>query len=1063
MNRSPLSCLFQLGDHHRFRVSCRVALGCIVLTVCLGANAQVAVTTQHNDNARTGQNLNETILTTSNVNVSNFGKLFWRTVDGYIFAQPLYVPNLNIAGGTHNVVFVATEHNSVYAFDADNPNSPNPLWHVNLGTPVPSNDVCVAVSSCPYDDLQPEIGITGTPAIDTGTNAMYVVAHTKDTSTSTYHFWLHKLSLTTGADMTPAVEITTTSPNDTFAPLFQLNRPGLLLLNGMVYVAFGSAGDFGDWHGWVMEYDASTLAQLYVYNSTPSNQQNFVQGESGGGGIFSCGQGLVADANGYIYFFTANGPFDTSVQDYSDSAIKLRASDLAFIDYFAPSDALTLGQNNIDLGAGGPLLIPNTGLLVGGGKDGMLRVLDTSNMGKFNTSDQVVQEWQAITNGAWIMGSPVYWNVQGGPNWGPVIYLWVSGNVAKAWKFNGSTFQTTPLASSGSITSPAGESDTSPLSLSANGQAAGTGILWAPTSLSGDPNKAAVPGIFHAFDASNLGNELWNSQQNPARDGVGIFAKFTPPTVANGKVYLGTFSGQLLVYGLNPPAPSGIAYVQGTSKVLTTSSSQVAATYSSSQNVGDLNVVVVGWADTTSQVQSVTDSHGNSYSVAVPLTSSSSVSQVIYYAKNIVGGANTVAVNFKQSASLPSVRILEYSGVDTTSPLDVQASAQGSGGTADSGPATTRFANELIFGADTVSKNTLWPGAPFISRVLSTASDMAEDHIVNVVDSYNATTSVSAGSNWVMQMATFKAAGQGSGNPAPTVTSVSPTSGTINGGTALTITGTGFLSGATVSLGGAAATGVTVVSSTKITATSPAHATGTVNVVVTNTDGQSGTLSGGYTYASASSGIAFVQKNSATPQTPQSSVPVTYTAAQTAGNLNIVAVGWNDSVSSITSISDSLHNTYNIAGVVTTGTNLRQAIYYAQNILPAAAATNTVTVTFNQAVPFADVRVFEYSGLSTTAPLDVTALASGSGSTASAGPLTTASANELVFAAAMTGGTINSAGSGFTARIITGDGDIGEDMMVTATGSYTATAPVTPYAGSSTWVMQVATFKAAGP
>ena len=1030
---------------------------CLLVAACLSANAQVSVITQHNDPSRTGQNLSETTLTTSNVNVSNFGKLFWRTVDGYIYAQPLYVPNLNIGGATRNVVFVATEHNSVYAFDADDPNHPNPLWHVNLGLSVPSNDVCLAVAACPYDDLQTEIGITATPAINVAANAMYVVAHTKDASNSTYHFWLHELSLTTGNDILPAVEITTTPPNDTFQPLFQLNRPGLLLLNGVLYAAFGSAGDFGDWHGWVMSYDASTLSQLHVYNTTPSNQQNFVPGESGGGGIFSCGQGLVTDGS-YIYFFSGNGPFDANSggQDYGDSVIKLRASDLAFIDYFTPSDALTLGQNNVDLGAGGPILIPETnpGLLVGGGKDGKLRVLNTSNMGQFNTSDQVVQEWQAITNGAWIMGSPVYWN---SPTWGPVIYLWVSGNVAKAWKFTGSTFQTTPV-SSGSITSPSGESDTSPISLSANGQLAGTGILWAPTSLSGDPNKISVPGILHAYDATNLGLELWNSQQNAARDNVGIFAKFNPPTVANGKVYLGTFSGQLLVYGLNPPPASGIAFVQGTSTSLTTTTSQVSSTYKTSQKSGDLNVVVVGWADTTSLIQSVTDSHGNAYSLAVAPKSSSSVTQAIYYAKNIVGGTNTVTVTFNQSAKLPSIRILEYSGVDTSSPLDVVASAQGTGGTADSGSATTRFANELIFGADTVSKNSLFPGAPFVSRVLSTASDIAEDHIVNVTDSYKATVSVSSGSTWVMQMATFKASG-GSTTSAPTVTAISPTSGSSSGGTALTITGTGFLAGAAVSLGGTAATGVTVVNGTTITATAPTHAAGTVDVVVTNSDGQSGTLSAAYTYTSASSSIAFVQAKAATPQTPASTVSVTYPLSQTAGNLNIVAVGWNDSTSSVSSISDSRGNTYTLAIGPTTGTSLRQSIYYAKNIL---GGSNTVTVTFNQAASFVDVRVFEYSGLSTTAPLDVTAAASGSGTTASSGPATTTAANELVFGAAMTGGVIKAAGSGFTSRLITPDGDIGEDKLVSATGSYTATAPVTAYAGSTTWVMQMATFRA-GP
>jgi hypothetical protein len=743
----------------------------LLLAICLlFSRPGVAqnVTTNHNDNSRTGQNLSETILTTSNVNVSNFGKLFFRTVDGYIFAQPLYVSGLSIGGATRNVVFVATEHNSVYAFDADDPNHPSPLWHVNLGTPVPSDDVCISLGVCPYDDLQPEIGITSTPVIDTAGNAIYVVSHTKNISDSTYHFWLHKLSLTTGADMVPTAEITTSG----FTPLYQLNRPGLLLLNGAVYLAFGSAGDFGDWHGWVMSYDTATLTQQHVYNTTPGDVQNFVPGESGGGGIFSCGQGLVTDGT-YVYFFTGNGPFDvnTGGHDYGDSAIKLKASDLSFVDYFTPSDALTLGQNNIDLGAGGPLLIPNTNpeLLVGGGKDGVLRVLDTSNMGQFNASDQVVQEWPAITNGAWIMGSPVYWN---SPNWGPVIYLWASGNVAKAWKFNGSTFQTTPAVSLGSITSPSGESDTSPLTLSANGQQVGTGILWAPTSMSGDPNKANQPGIFHAFDAGNLNHELWNSQQDSARDGVGIFAKFNPPTVAKGKVYLGTFSGQLLVYGLNPPPPSGIAYVQGASKSLTTSSAQISDGYPTSQNAGDLNVVAVGWADTSSQIQSVTDSNGNSYSLAVPPQSSSSVTQAIYYASNIKGGVNTIFVNFNQSAALPSIRILEYSGVDTTNPLDVTASATGTSssnaaGIADSGSATTHFSNELIFGADTDSKQTLKPGDPFATRIFSTAADIAEDHIVNVPDTYGATVTVTPGSDWVMQMATFKASSQPSGPPPP--------------------------------------------------------------------------------------------------------------------------------------------------------------------------------------------------------------------------------------------------------------------------------------------------------
>jgi hypothetical protein len=293
-------------------------------------------------------------------------------------------------------------------------------------------------------------------------------------------------------------------------------------------------------------------------------------------------------------------------------------------------------------------------------------------------------------------------------------------------------------------------------------------------------------------------------------------------------------------------------------------------------------------------------------------------------------------------------------------------------------------------------------------------------------------------------------------NPAPTVSTISPVSGTTAGGTTIGIAGTGFLGGAAVSLGGMAATSVNVTSSTTITATAPAHAAGAVNVLVANTDGQSATLPNGYTYTSSSGGggsIGFVQVKAATPQTPSSSVAVTYPLAQTAGNLNIVAVGWNDTTSTISGVSDSKGNTYTLAVGPTTGTGLRQSIYYAKNI---AAGSNTVTVTFNQAAIWVDVRVLEYSGLSTTSPLDVTAGAAGTGTSASSGAATTTAANELIFGAGMTSTRFTAAGTGFTARIITTtDADLAEDRIVSSTGSYTAAAPVT----SSKWVMQMVTFK----
>ena len=291
-----------------------------------------------------------------------------------------------------------------------------------------------------------------------------------------------------------------------------------------------------------------------------------------------------------------------------------------------------------------------------------------------------------------------------------------------------------------------------------------------------------------------------------------------------------------------------------------------------------------------------------------------------------------------------------------------------------------------------------------------------------------------------------------SGNPAPTVSGVSPTSGTTAGGTPVTITGTGFLAGATVSLGGTAATGVTVVSSTSIRAIAPAHAAGGVNVVVTNTDSQSGTLPSGYTYTSSGGGgtITFVQAKSGTARTG-ASLAVAYPVVQTAGNMNVVAVMWGDTTSTVSSVTDSQNNTYVLAVGPTTASGLSSALYYAANII---GGSNTVTVTFNTTAAWPNVNVMEYSGLSTSNPLDVTSAGTGAGTTANSGSATTTSASELIVGAGNPVTTFTAAGSGFTSRVINSFGGISEDKIVNATGSYNATAPMT----SGGWVMQMATF-----
>jgi hypothetical protein len=382
-----------------------------------------------------------------------------------------------------------------------------------------------------------------------------------------------------------------------------------------------------------------------------------------------------------------------------------------------------------------------------------------------------------------------------------------------------------------------------------------------------------------------------------------------------------------------------------------------------------------------------------------------------------------------------------------SNPAPTVTSITPNAGTANGGTGVAITGTGFLAGATVTLGGTAATGVTVVSGTSITATTAAHAAgAVNVVVTNTDSQSGSLPNGYSYQAA----------NPAPTVTSITPNTGTTAGGTAVTIKGTGFLAGATVNLGGTAATSVTVGNSTTMTATTPAHAAGAVNVVVTNTDSQSGPLSNGYTYTTSTGGgaIAFVQVNAATPPAPSSSVAVAYPLAQTAGNLNIVVVGWNDTTSTLTSLMDSRGNTYAQAGTTITGPGIRQAIFYAKNI---AAGSNTVTATFNQAAAYVDVRVLEYSGLDTTSPLDVAAGASGTNSSPSSGAATTTSANELIFGAGTTGGSFSGPGTALASRIITQDRDIAEDRLVTSTGSYSASAALNY---SATWVMQMATFKA---
>jgi hypothetical protein len=467
-------------------------------------------------------------------------------VDGFVYAQPLYLPTVNLGSGTHKVLFVATAHDSVYAFDAD---TGAQLWRKSLGTPVPSSVIGIS-------NIQVEVGIVSTPVIDPSTNTLYVVTKTYENSVQIFR--LHALDiLNQGAEkLGGPVQIVaqypgSAVPNDgaghvLFVAANENQRSALTLANGVVYMAFASYDDRAPYHGWVLAYSAANLQQVATYNTTPNG---------GEGGIWMSGQGLVADSSNNIYLITGNSAQGTenSVGDYGESFLKLGLSGnaLSVLDYFKPHNYDALNTGDLDLGAGGPVAIPRTVYIVGGGKQGLLYVVNTNDMGKFQpTSDRVVQEFQA-DNGLW--GSPVFWNNSSVPT----LYVWGINDSLKAFTYNLTTGKfNIPFASASSVktSGSTGGDPCGALSISSNQNAAGTGIVWATIPLA-DPESTTVHGKLYAFDATNLAKELWDSGQNPSRDDYGNFAKFCPPTVVNGKVYVATDSYQVCAYGLNSPTP----------------------------------------------------------------------------------------------------------------------------------------------------------------------------------------------------------------------------------------------------------------------------------------------------------------------------------------------------------------------------------------------------------------------------------------------------------------------------------------------------------------------------
>jgi hypothetical protein len=541
--------------------------------------AQTDVLMNHNDLRRTGWNSNETILATDNVSSGNFGEIFSRDVDDQIYAQPLVLSNISIGGGSHNIVIVASVNNSLYAFDADNANVTTPYWKVNLTydsanyRPVRNSDMTGACTKFAggYQDFRGKIGIVGTPAIDTSTNSLYVVARSISKTGSTYVQYLHAIDITTGADKLPPVLITTTYPGTgygstggliTFNPQKQNQRPGLLLNNGIIYICWASHCDWGPYQGWVMGYQATTLTQKYVYNTAPNSGDAATNPQGGQAGIWMSGLPPSVDDSGNLYITTGNGlngqngnPNDTI--NRGNSLIKLSPS-LKVLDFFTPMNYQYLNDNDEDYGSTGALLIPNTHLSISGSKEGKLYLIDNNNMGGTTSNNSnVVQTLQLAStdnlDGKNVHGTPVYYKDEYGNEY---IYGWAESSLLHQYPFDRTSMKFDTLnQKKGYTTLPAGMPG-GMLSVSSNGSEHGTGILWASHPINGDAEHATVPGVLQAFDATDVTHELWNSNWNSKRDSIGRFAKFVAPTIANGKVYMATFSNKLNVYGLNPPPAS---------------------------------------------------------------------------------------------------------------------------------------------------------------------------------------------------------------------------------------------------------------------------------------------------------------------------------------------------------------------------------------------------------------------------------------------------------------------------------------------------------------------------
>ncbi len=928
------------------------------------AQAQVEVTTYHYDVSRTGANTSETILNTTNVK-NNFGKLFSLPVDAEIYAQPLYMPNVTVPGqGVHNVVYVATMNNSVYAFDADT--GGNPLWKVNFGTPMPDSVCCVD------RDILVQIGILSTPVIDPNAGVMYLVAETYENGVTA--FTLHAISITTGADVeTPVVikgSVAGTASDGTgkvlpFTAFDQWQRTGLLLANGQIYIAFGSHQDTEPYHGWLFSYNATTLAQTGIFCVTPNGPE---------GGIWQGGVGMAADTNGYVYVETGNGLFDVNTGgiDYGDSVLKLSGNGLTVADYFTPSTQANDDTEDWDLGSAGALLIPGTTLVAAGGKDGKFYIANTANMGKYNaTTDQIFQEWQATyayagnIGGFWA-GNYLFFN--------NAMYAFGERDYLKVWPFNGTKFVETPSSESTFIV-PAGFANDPAMTISSNGTQAGTGIVWAAFSSDGIADGSVQPGVFYAFDASNVANVLWNSNANSARDSSGNWAKWDPPIVANGKVYLASFDDRVNVYGLlsSSTGNPGTGSLTGSSSTATTAASLTAA--------GSADWI--HWGDTAVNRKAGVSAQLSSYTAAGAVHTYNNDPRALTWTDGTPTATDAADTNGLYVGGVGNGFSFTAPADTTTRTLTVYVGGWNSGGTLT---ATLSDGSAANFVATTATVNgqydatyTLTYAAGSAGQTLTVSWAMSSG--TGNVNLCGAALAVS-GDGIAASAGTPQTTVESTSFAAPLQATVTSAAGAAVSG--VTVTFTAPSTGASATFGGAAtATAVTNGNGVAISPTPTANAT-----------------AGSYSVTASVSGVAAVASYSLTNTAPVVSVPASITT--TAGTPQATTVGTAFATNLAVSVLDVNGNPVSGANVTFTAPATGASATFA------GAATATVATDANGVATAptltANATIGAYlvtagvSGLATDATFTLTNDAStgggtGSGSLTGAQSASTATAN----------------------------------------------------------------------